>query len=299
MDVVVVETALQGKEILGYLERDNVGAVTIFALDKLRPFQHARDLPGPRLVDQIRCDNEQVMAAFYKACGDTLVARDPVEAERMSGHRYRVVSTCGAVIEATGTITGGGGKPRSGAMGEEPTVRMNESVIPESDIQEMEDQVNRLRTRMREIDDEIKTLNNDIRILKNEIAKKSNRLEQLNNLKRKHFKICPKILQSKVGCLRKAPHFRTQKGIAFCKMIKSTDADKISMLESRLPKQKDLVSKLKPNKKELQKMEDAVKEAECDFGAAQANFETAKEAVDEINKKMVEIGKESVQSNSL
>ena len=67
------------------------------------------------------------------------------------------------------------------------------------------------------------------------------------------------------------------------------------MLESRLPKQKDLVAKLKPNKKELQKMEDAVKEAECDFGAAQANFETAKEAVDEINKKMVEIGKDSDQ----
>ena len=79
-------------------------------------------------------------------------------------------------------------------------------------------------------------------------------------------------------------------------MIKSTDADKISMLESRLPKQKDLVAKLKPNKKELQKMEDAVKEAECEFGAAQANFETAKEAVDEINKKMVEIGKDSVQN---
>ena len=85
----------------------------------------------------------------------------------------------------------------------------------------------------------------------------------------------------------------------FCEIVKSTDADKISMLESRLPKQKDLVAKLKPNKKELQKMEDVVKEAECDFGAAQANFETAKEDVDEINKKMVEIGKESVQSYSL
>ena len=188
MDVVVVETALQGKEILGYLERDNVGTVTIFTLDKLRPFQPAHsNLPGPRLVDQIRCDSPQVMAAFYKACGDTLVARDPVEAERMSGHKHRVVSVCGAVIESTGTITGGGGKPRSGAMGEEPTVRMNETVIPESDIQEMEDQVNRLRTRMREIDDEIKTLNNDIRILRNEIVKKSNRLEHLKSLERNHF----------------------------------------------------------------------------------------------------------------
>ena len=46
------------------------------------------------------------------------------------GHRqrYRVVALTGELVEPTGTITGGGAKPKSGAMGERPTVRVNEGL---------------------------------------------------------------------------------------------------------------------------------------------------------------------------
>ena len=43
-------------------------------------------------------------------------------------HRHRVVALTGELVEPTGTITGGGAKPKSGAMGERPTVRVNEGL---------------------------------------------------------------------------------------------------------------------------------------------------------------------------
>ena len=109
MDVVVVGNTVQGKEILQHLKRDGVGTVTLFALDKMRPCPGPdRHNPGPRLVDQIRCDDPALMPAFYKACGETLVANDPVEAQRMafSGQRYRVVALSGEVFEKYGTMSG-------------------------------------------------------------------------------------------------------------------------------------------------------------------------------------------------
>ena len=64
---IIVETTTQGKEIVDYLRKDNVGSVTIYALEKMPQFREAsRDLPGPRLVDQIRCDDQRLMNCFYK-----------------------------------------------------------------------------------------------------------------------------------------------------------------------------------------------------------------------------------------
>ena len=78
MEYIVVERAADATKILEYIKRDRVGAVSFFALDKVKPFVPASkfNLPGPRLVDQIRCDREDLMACFFQACGNTLVARD-------------------------------------------------------------------------------------------------------------------------------------------------------------------------------------------------------------------------------
>ena len=70
-----------------------------------------------------------VKIVSFQACGETLIAPNPVEAEKMAfghRHRHRVVALTGELVEPTGTITGGGAKPKSGAMGERPTVRVNE-----------------------------------------------------------------------------------------------------------------------------------------------------------------------------
>ena len=64
---VIVETTQQGKEVLNHLARDNIGKVSIFVLEKMPRFQPAQQgLPGPRLVDQITCEDQRLMNCFYK-----------------------------------------------------------------------------------------------------------------------------------------------------------------------------------------------------------------------------------------
>merc|ERR1711990_713029 len=139
------------------------------------------------------------MPAFYKACGETLVANDPVETQRMafSGQRYRVVALSGEVFERHGTMSGGGSKPKRGAMGVKPTVRMNESVISEDEVHEMEEQSNELRAKMREIDDTIRSLGSKIRQFSTDVTKKSNRLEQIVASQANHLQTI-KLVKSRI-----------------------------------------------------------------------------------------------------
>lgn len=85
-----------------------LGSATIFALDKLQPIRRAVEgLAAPRLVDLIRCEDPKLMNAFYRACADTLVCTDSVQAEEIAlNYRHRAVSLNGEVAETTGTISG-------------------------------------------------------------------------------------------------------------------------------------------------------------------------------------------------
>ena len=128
MDVMIVEKSEQAKDIVELMKKDRAGACTFFALDKLQPFREAdRNLPGPRLVDEIWTEDERLKKAFYKACGNTLYADNISIARKMGnsgGQRHRVVSLDGSVVEPTGTFTGGGSRKMSGAMAEKPQIQV-------------------------------------------------------------------------------------------------------------------------------------------------------------------------------
>lgn len=69
------------------------------------------------LFDLIVPKEERFKAAFYEATGNTLVARDMEQANRLAfwgGARWRVVTTVGQVIDASGTMSGGGVRAQSG-----------------------------------------------------------------------------------------------------------------------------------------------------------------------------------------
>lgn len=96
MNLMVVETSKQAKDIVGMLKKDNVGSCTFFAMDKMGPFRPASgNLPGPRLVDEIQCDDPALMKVFYKACRDTLYAENINAARQMSRSKYsHLVCNC-------------------------------------------------------------------------------------------------------------------------------------------------------------------------------------------------------------
>ena len=85
MNVMVVETSQQAKDIVGWLKKDNVGTCMFYAMDKMKEFQPApNNLPGPRIVDEIRCDDPALMKCFYKSCANTLYATNITTARQMA-----------------------------------------------------------------------------------------------------------------------------------------------------------------------------------------------------------------------
>jgi structural maintenance of chromosome 4 len=72
----------------------------------------------PRLFDLVKPKELRFAHAFYKALRDTLVAQDLAQANRIafSARRWRVVTLAGELIDSSGTMSGGGSKPRGGGM---------------------------------------------------------------------------------------------------------------------------------------------------------------------------------------
>ena len=72
----------------------------------------------PRLIDLIKPAEDRFAVAFYHGVRDTLVADDLDQASRLAygETRRRVVTLQGQLFETSGTLSGGGSRPRSGAM---------------------------------------------------------------------------------------------------------------------------------------------------------------------------------------
>lgn len=76
---------------------------------------------APRLFDLITVKDPRLAPAFFQLLTNTLVATDLEQGKRLafgSGNkRFRVVTLDGQVIDVSGTMSGGGGRPMKGKMG--------------------------------------------------------------------------------------------------------------------------------------------------------------------------------------
>ena len=73
----------------------------------------------PRLFDLVKPKSAEYLPAFSKALGNTLVANDMDQANRIAfggTRRWRVVTLDGGLIETSGAMSGGGSQPSRGAM---------------------------------------------------------------------------------------------------------------------------------------------------------------------------------------
>ncbi|KAH9932103.1 RecF/RecN/SMC protein [Epithele typhae] len=119
----VVDTVEQGQECIQYLRQQSLGRANFTVLEKLtndrgmEPIQTPENVP--RLFDLIKPKDKRYAPAFYKAVHNTLVANDLEQANRIAfggARRCRVVTLNGQLIEASGAMSGGGGRPQRGAM---------------------------------------------------------------------------------------------------------------------------------------------------------------------------------------
>ena len=130
LDNIVVESTEDAQACVALLRAGNLGVATFLILDKQAALVRDAEAGAPadtpegvaRLYDLIKPAEPRLKAAFYFALRNTLVAADLEQATRISyakgtpGHYKRIVTLDGQLVEASGTMSGGGGKPKGGRM---------------------------------------------------------------------------------------------------------------------------------------------------------------------------------------
>ncbi|KAI3992107.1 hypothetical protein MKX01_014998 [Papaver californicum] len=169
LDYIVVETYETAQACIELLRNMNVGTATFMILEKQRNLSNELnkrvDPPEgvPRLFDLVKVNDERMRLAFYAALRNTVVAKDLHQGKRIAYANAnrdfrRVVTLDGTLFETTGTMSGGGNRPRGGKMG--TSVRAS-SVSPEAvsnaekELATLVDQLNGLR---RQIADAVSSL---------------------------------------------------------------------------------------------------------------------------------------------
>ncbi|KAJ2849603.1 Structural maintenance of chromosomes protein 4 [Coemansia brasiliensis] len=137
LDNIVVQTVQAGQQCVEFLRRNNIGRARFVILDTLRKQSTSKiSTPEnvPRLFDLVKPADAKFIPAFYHAMGDTVVANDMEQARRVAygKRRFRVVTLDGNVLEASGTMSGGGNRVARGAMSSKSTAGVQGDVTPEA-----------------------------------------------------------------------------------------------------------------------------------------------------------------------
>lgn len=119
---MVVDTVEQGQACIEYLRSQSIGRASFMVLEKLndRGMERIQTPENvPRLFDLIKPKEPRFAPAFYKAVHNTLVAENLEQANRIAfggQRRWRVVTLGGQLIDASGTMSGGGNSVQRGGM---------------------------------------------------------------------------------------------------------------------------------------------------------------------------------------
>jgi structural maintenance of chromosome 4 len=199
---MVVDKVEQAQTCIEYLRKNNVGRASFMVLEKLNASgMGAVQTPEnvPRLLDLVKPKSPEYLPAFSKALGNTLVAKDMDQANRIAfggARRWRVVTLDGGLIETSGAMSGGGSQPSRGAMSSKfaaanisPQVlqsyeRDNELATEQLQkatvaLREAETEMERLTTRDPEIDFALQKIGMDIENSKRRIVEAERRVKEL------------------------------------------------------------------------------------------------------------------------
>lgn len=135
LDNLVTDTISVGQACIEHLRKNDLGRANVMCLDRIA----ARDMSrvqtpenAPRLFDLITVKDAKFAPAFFQLLTNTLVATDLDQGKRLAfgagNKRWRVVTLDGQLIDVSGTMSGGGGRPAKGKMSSKITA---DEVSPE------------------------------------------------------------------------------------------------------------------------------------------------------------------------
>ncbi|MES1902308.1 MAG: Structural maintenance of chromosomes protein 4, partial [Paramarteilia canceri] len=124
LDNIVVESLDTAVQSIEQMKVHSAGTASFIILEKMKPCQNQKPLnsgagtSANQIFDLIKVSDKKFLPAFKFAFGNTFVADNEEEAERLafrSKQRQRVVTLKGSLIEVTGAMSGGG-NPSRGRM---------------------------------------------------------------------------------------------------------------------------------------------------------------------------------------
>lgn len=133
LDNIVVDKISTAMTCVDFLKTNRLGSSTFIGLDKMEKWKSYCNKKittpenVPRLFDLVKVKDNSIIPAFYFALRDTLVAKDLDQATRIAygKTRYRVVTLQGALIDTSGTMSGGGNTVSKGRMGSSVVEEIN------------------------------------------------------------------------------------------------------------------------------------------------------------------------------
>ncbi|KAE8659507.1 Structural maintenance of chromosomes protein 4 [Hibiscus syriacus] len=249
LDYIVVETTAAAQACVELLRREQLGIATFMILEEQvdlleRSKEKVKTPEGvSRLYDLIKVQDERMKLAFYASLGNTIVAKDLDQATRIAygGNREfrRVVTLDGALFERSGTMSGGGSKPRGGKMGtsiQASSVSRETVIAAEEELANMVDSLKTIRQRIADAVRRYQASEKVVSELEMEIAKSQKEVDSFNS----EYKYLEKQLDSLEAASR--PKQDEIERLEELKKIISTEEKEIDRLiqGSKKLKEKDI-----------------------------------------------------------
>ncbi|KAI6136025.1 hypothetical protein F5141DRAFT_4647 [Pisolithus sp. B1] len=316
---MVVDTVEQGQACINSLRTQNVGRASFMVLEKLATDKVNERISTPenvpRLFDLITPKDPKFAPAFHKAVGNTLVANDLEQANRIAfggAKRWRVVTLAGQLIDASGTMSGGGNHVARGGMSsklapeavrpEELRVWEQESAEAarnleeaQKDLRSLEAEAERLTQAGPKLDMDIEKLSFDIKNGRKRVEEAEQRVRDLKAQSKPDARDVARIntLEKEISSATKELEQLQTKSGAIESAIRDLEKKILEIGGSRLLKQKSTVDGIKLHinlaNDEITKAEVAKAKAEKDVGKLASTISSNREAVQEVDKELAEL----------
>ncbi|KAL2564059.1 hypothetical protein AAZV13_19G020400 [Glycine max] len=311
LDYIVVETTNAAQACVELLRRENLGVATFMILEKqvdlLPKLKKNVNTPEgvPRLFDLVKVQDERMKLAFFAALRNTVVAKDLDQATRIAygGNTEfrRVVTLDGALFENSGTMSGGGSKPRGGKMGTSirATSMSAESVAnAEKELSRLTNKLNDFRQRIMAAVQHYQASEKAVAALEMELAKSQ---KEVDSLKSQYNYIEKQLDSLEAASMPQEDELDRMKEL---KKIVSAEEREINRLtngskqlkEKALELQRNLENvggeKLKSQKSKVQKIQSDIDKHSSGINRCKVQIETGQKMVKKLTKGIEDSKKE-------
>ncbi|CAI8608890.1 unnamed protein product [Vicia faba] len=312
LDYIVVETSNAAQACVEMLRRENLGVATFMILEKqvehLPMMKKSVSTPEgvDRLFDLVKIPDERMKLAFFAVLRNTVVANDLDQATRIAyGGNVefrRVVTLDGALFEKSGTMSGGGGKPKSGKMGtsvRDPNVSDKALASAERELSGLTDKLKAIHRRMMDAVKRYQVAEKNIAALEMELRKSEQELESLQ--------VQRVDIEKQLGSLEVAsvPQKDELDRLKELQKIISAEEKEIGRLTSGSKKLKEKVSELQKNiensggerlksqKLKVQRIQSDIDKTSSEINRHKVQIETGQKMMKKLTKGIEESRKET------